>query len=79
MKNDVVFSGEPGDLVSLLPLTPEVHNVRTQGLLYPLAIRKNVAIGEAHADGRSVLSYAPRSHGAADYTELVDLLVGQEG
>jgi len=37
VKNDVVFSGEPGDLVSLLPLTPEVHNVRTQGLLYPLA------------------------------------------
>jgi chromosome partitioning protein len=49
------------------------------GLLYPLAIRKNVAIGEAHADGRSVLSYAPRSHGAADYAELVELLVGQEG
>ena len=37
VKNDVVFSGEPGDLVSLLPLTPEVHNVRTEGLLYPLA------------------------------------------
>jgi len=37
VKNDVVFSGESGDLVSLLPLTPEVHNVRTQGLLYPLA------------------------------------------
>jgi thiamine pyrophosphokinase len=36
VKNDAVFAGEPGDLVSLLPLTPEVHNVRTEGLLYPL-------------------------------------------
>jgi thiamine pyrophosphokinase len=36
VKNDVVFAGETGDLVSLLPLTPEVHNVRTEGLLYPL-------------------------------------------
>lgn len=36
VKNDVVFAGTPGDLISLLPLTPEVHNVRTQGLLYPL-------------------------------------------
>lgn len=49
------------------------------GLLYPLAIRKNVAIGEAHAEGRSVLSYAPKSHGAADYTELVERLIRQEG
>jgi chromosome partitioning protein len=49
------------------------------GLLYPLAIRKNVAIGEAHAEGRSVLSYAPKSHGAADYAELVERLIRQEG
>jgi len=49
------------------------------GLLYPLAIRKNVAVGEAHAEGRSVLSYAPKSHGAADYSELVAHLIGQEG
>ena len=49
------------------------------GLLYPLAIRKNVAIGEAHAEGLSVLSYAPKSHGAADYTELVEHLIRQEG
>jgi chromosome partitioning protein len=49
------------------------------GLLYPLAIRKNVAVGEAHAEGRSVLSYAPKSHGAADYTELVEYLIKQEG
>ena len=37
VKNDVVFAGKPGDLVSLLPLTPEVHDVRSEGLLYPLA------------------------------------------
>lgn len=29
-------AGEPGDLVSLLPLTGQVQDVRTEGLLYPL-------------------------------------------
>jgi thiamine pyrophosphokinase len=33
---DVVFGGQPGDLVSLLSLTPAVEHVRTEGLLYPL-------------------------------------------
>lgn len=36
VKGDVVFGGDRGDLVSLLPLTPEVREVRTDGLLYPL-------------------------------------------
>jgi thiamine pyrophosphokinase len=34
---DSMFTGERGDTVSLLPLTPEVENVWTEGLLYPLA------------------------------------------
>ena len=33
---DVIFAGRRGDIVSLLPLTPRVFNVRTLGLLYPL-------------------------------------------
>jgi thiamine pyrophosphokinase len=37
VRGDVVFGGEPGDLVSLLPLTTEVKKVRTSGLSYPLA------------------------------------------
>ncbi len=37
VRGDVVFGGERGDVVSLLPLTPEVENVRAEGLLYPLA------------------------------------------
>jgi thiamine pyrophosphokinase len=37
VKNDVIFAGDTGDLVSLLPLTPEVQNVRTEGLLYALS------------------------------------------
>jgi len=36
-KGDVEFEGASGDIVSLLPLTPEVEEVRTRGLLYPLA------------------------------------------
>jgi thiamine pyrophosphokinase len=37
VRGDVVFAGERDDIVSLLPLTPEVDDVRTEGLLYPLA------------------------------------------
>ena len=37
VREDVVFAGIRDDIVSLLPLTPEVEGVRTEGLLYPLA------------------------------------------
>ena len=36
VKGDSTFSGERGDTVSLLPLTPRVEDVWTEGLLYPL-------------------------------------------
>ena len=35
-KGDASIEGEPGDLVSLLALTPEVEEVRTEGLEYAL-------------------------------------------
>ncbi len=35
--NDVDFTGSVGDTVSLLPLTPVVEDVTTEGLLYPLS------------------------------------------
>ena len=37
VQGDAGFTGEPGDLVSLLALTPEVEEVRTEGLKYALA------------------------------------------
>ena len=36
-QGDAQIAGEEGDLVSLLPLTRQVHDVCTQGLLYPLS------------------------------------------
>jgi len=36
VKGDSTFDGERGDTVSLLPLTPAVKDVWTEGLLYPL-------------------------------------------
>ena len=36
MKGDGTVAGRPGDIVSLLPLTSIVEDVRTEGLLYPL-------------------------------------------
>lgn len=35
-RGDAAIEGRPGDLVSLLALTPEVEDVRTEGLAYPL-------------------------------------------
>ncbi len=37
VKGDTLFKGERGDTVSLLPLTPRVEAVVTEGLLYPLS------------------------------------------
>jgi thiamine pyrophosphokinase len=37
VKREEAFGGVRGDFVSLLPLTPEVEGVWTEGLLYPLA------------------------------------------
>jgi thiamine pyrophosphokinase len=34
---DIAISGSAGDTVSLLPLTPQVHDVTTEGLLYALS------------------------------------------
>jgi thiamine pyrophosphokinase len=36
VKGDAAFPGALGDVVSLLPLTPDVEGVQTEGLLYPL-------------------------------------------
>jgi thiamine pyrophosphokinase len=36
VQGDATFRGERGDVVSLLPLSAEVSDVRTEGLLYPL-------------------------------------------
>jgi len=36
-KGDGTVAGRPGDIVSLLPLTSSVEDVRTEGLLYPLS------------------------------------------
>jgi thiamine pyrophosphokinase len=37
VKGDVVFGGARGDTVSLLPMTPRVEDVCTEGLTYPLS------------------------------------------
>jgi thiamine pyrophosphokinase len=50
IKGDCTLTGERGDTVSLLPLTPEVEDVRTEGLLYPL---KGEALYQAATRGVS--------------------------
>lgn len=35
-QGELELVGRPGDIVSLIPLTPSVHDVRTEGLLYAL-------------------------------------------
>lgn len=48
-----------------------VEQVRAAGFpTFAAIIRENVALGEAPAVGLDVFRYAPRSKGAADYTDL---------
>lgn len=76
----VTLGGRPGDIVSLLPLSPTVQGVTTDGLRYPLADEpleqgssrglSNVMLG-ARADvatrsGRLAIIHAPREAGEQD-------------
>jgi len=46
--------------------------------LFSTPIRVNVSLAEASANGQSVFSYAPRSHGAKDYLSLVKEILKRE-
>ncbi len=41
-------------------------------------IRRNIRLAEAPSFGQSILDYAPRSHGAEDYRNLVNELIGDD-
>lgn len=47
--------------------------------IYQTKIRKNVAIAEAPLYAKDVVSYAPDSNGAKDYTALTEEILAQEG
>ncbi|MBI9095254.1 MAG: ParA family protein [Sphaerochaeta sp.] len=47
--------------------------------LYAVRIRRNVKLGEAPSHGKHVFEYAPESHGAMDYSELVREFLSREG
>lgn len=49
-RGDAVIEGRPGDTVSLLPLTPSVEGIVTEGLAYPL---RNEALYQRAARGVS--------------------------
>ena len=65
-QQETVVEGNPGDLVTLLPLTPEVRDVRTEGLLYRLSgepLRQAAARGVSNVlDG----AVAHVRHGAGE-------------
>jgi len=57
-------------------ITEEIEKVirterRFKGKVYKTPIRINVSLAEASSYGQSIFSYAPRSHGAKDYMEIV--------
>lgn len=58
-QGEAVVEGEAGDLVSLLPLTPEVSGITTTGLKYPLA---NGSLKWGSALGVSNVMLGPRAH-----------------
>lgn len=63
-RGDRTITGNSGDLVSLLPLTPVVEDICTEGLLYPL---RGEVLRQGKARGVSNELVAPRArvtHGA---------------
>jgi thiamine pyrophosphokinase len=58
--------GAPGDLVSLLSLTAEVHEVRTEGLLYPLAGETLVRSRTRSMSNQMTGTVARVTHGEGD-------------
>ena len=44
--NKKQFGGKKGDILSLIPITPEVTGIRTEGLYYPL-IDETISMGPA--------------------------------
>jgi len=76
-RSPIVLEGKAGDLVSLIPLSPAVSDIRTAGLEYPLAGEtltrgstrgvSNVMLGEAATVtfGDGLLLVSQRTSGAA--------------
>ena len=79
---DRIITGRTGDLVSLLPLTPVVEGIHTEGLLYPLhdeALRQGMTRGVSnemvgprarvtHGSGHLLLTHFWGPHGRVDET-----------
>lgn len=56
--SELELSGRPGEYLSLIPLTPEVHGVTTEGLKYPLRgetlyLGRTRGISNEFVDGRA--------------------------
>lgn len=47
--------------------------------IFSTVIRRNIRLAECPSHGKSILAYAPRSNGAADYLNLARELVGDAG
>lgn len=66
VRGEVRVEGDPGDLVSLIPLSERVEDVSTEGLLYPLA---GETLGRSSTRGVSnelTAAQARVTHGAGD-------------
>jgi thiamine pyrophosphokinase len=76
-ERDAVIDGQPGDIVSLLPLSQRVTGITTEGLEYPLrgeTLRlgpargvSNVMLGKmarvAHRSGLLLIMHGPGAEG----------------
>jgi thiamine pyrophosphokinase len=65
-RGEAQVMGEPGDTVSLLPLSGEVREVRTEGLLYPLASETLVRSRTRSISNQMTGPVARVTHGEGD-------------
>ncbi len=64
------------DLRAFFEQSREQDTPWSAGRVFDAVIRRNIKLAESPSHGLSVLDYAPRSHGAADYLALADEVLG---
>ncbi len=75
-RGDAALEGEAGDIVSLLPLTPSVHEIETEGLLYPL---RGESLHQGAARGVSNELLGPRARVRHGEGHLLVIVHSPEG
>jgi chromosome partitioning protein len=67
-----------GDVEEFFDAQSQSDNCWAGAKIFQTKIRRNIRLAEAPSFGQSIFQYAPQSHGAEDYQNLAQELLGRE-